>query len=373
MRNTRRLPAVLRAPMARRQPLTQEEREARTLRALNRGARAHWWTRRGTQGSGFYYEDAHGARIQDEEALARIRSLAIPPGYKEVRVAPSARSRLQVIAVDAAGRLQYRYHPNFCQRRAAIKYARIERFGAALPALRRMTNEHLNQEGASKERVLAVMVRLINDLYFRVGTEESVRRYRTFGITTLRNHHLQIRPGGVLVFSFAGKSHVKQRRILVDEELASALAQIKSLKGSRLFAYQDASGKTHAVRPRDVNAYIKSATGPDFSAKDFRTWGGTLLAAVTLAEIGRPAAERQAKRNIAQAIRQVAERLGNTPTVCRSCYVHPLVINQYLQGITLADFRPKQLRAIQSHQPDYNPEELELLRLFASESSQMAA
>ena len=192
------------------------------------------------------------------------------------------------------------------------------RFGEQLKNLRRRTNEDIALEGLPRERVLAVVVRLINDLYFRVGSEESVARYRTYGITTLRNHHLECKSGGQLIFTFVGKHHIKHRRILVDEELASLLCDIQSLRGKRLFQYWDeANRRPVAIRPRDVNEYIKTATAPEFSAKDFRTWGGTLLCAVELAELGKPADDREAKRNILHAIRAVAEHLGNTPAVCR--------------------------------------------------------
>ncbi len=350
--------------MVKRRQLTAEERAERIHRLLNRGARARWWRRFGSKETGFWYEDVHGNRICDEDHLTRIAALAIPPGYQEVRISPSAKGRLQAICVDSSGRLQYRYHNDFVARQAAKKYEKIERFGEHLPKLRRLTNQHISMDGFCKERMLAIVARLINDLYFRVGSEESVKRYKTFGITTLRNHHLEIQPGGQLLFKFNGKHHIGQRRVLVDAELAAILQQIKTIKGSRLFNYLDAEGKSHPVTPQEVNHYIKQAMGAEFSAKDFRTWGGTLLAAITLAEMGKPSDERQAKKNIVQATKQVAERLGNTPIVCRNSYIHPVVFARYLEGMTLDDFRPRRKRAIQRHMPDYELEELELLKLF---------
>src|SRR5689334_9486616 len=338
---------------------------AKTARALvEHGQRARWWRRRGTKQKGFWYEDRKGRPITDQAQLERIRSLVIPPAWTHVRIAPSPRSRLQAVGIDTAGRIQYKYHPSFAARQQQKKYAKIERFGAALPALRRATNEHIAMEGFPRERVLAIVIRLINDLYLRVGSELSVKRYRTYGVTTLRNRHLEIRRDGQLVFSFVGKHHIRHRRIIVDEELAAVMRDLKALGGPKLFEYVDDSGKIKPVTPRDVNDYIKALAGPEFSAKDFRTWGGSLLAAIRLAEIGQAENQRQLKRNVVQAVKQVAEHLGNTPTVCRNCYIHPSVIERYAQGVTLEAYRPKRSRRIRRLQPEYEPEELALLKLF---------
>ena len=338
--------------------------------SLTRGARRRWWVRSGTKGRGFHYETAQGERITDETEIERIRSLIIPPAWKEVRISPSARSRLQAIGLDARGRVQRIYHPSFVARQRRRKYEKTERFGRELAKLRKRANEDISLEGLPRERVLAVVVRLINDLYFRVGSEESVKRYRTYGITTLRNRHLEIKRGGRLVFSFVGKHQVHHRRILVDEELAALLREIQNLRGVRLFQYLDGENKLRAITPRDVNEYIKSAVGAEFSAKDFRTWGGTLLCAIKLAELGGTEEEKQKKRYLTKAVKYVAERLGNTPTVCRNCYIHPTVLESYLKGITLEEFRPRRERSILlRQQPEYEVEELALLKLFAAQSN----
>ncbi|MDQ3816734.1 MAG: DNA topoisomerase IB [Acidobacteriota bacterium] len=286
-----------------------------------------------------------------------------------MRISPRARSRLQAIGIDTSGRVQYIYHPQFAARQQRKKYEKIERFGEHLPALRRRTNEDIAREELSKERVLAVIIRLINDLYFRVGSEESVKRYRTYGVTTLRNRHLEIRRGGRLIFSFVGKHHIRHRRIVVDEELAMLMNDIKKIGGSRLFNYLDAEGKARPVKPNDVNEYIKSATAPEFSAKDFRTWGGTLLAAMELAEIGKPEDETGAKKNLVRAVKRVAEHLGNTPAVCRACYIHPKVLESYLSGVTLAEFRRRVERSIKRIQPEYEVEEVALLKMLRAQSN----
>jgi DNA topoisomerase-1 len=335
--------------------------------SVTRGRRANWWRRVGSKNRGFHYETADGKRLRDEAALARIKSLVIPPAWREVRISPSPRSALQVIGVDTAGRVQRIYHPSAVARRARRKYEKIIRFGEQLPALRRRTNEDISREGLGKERVLAVVVRLINDLYFRVGSETSVKRYRTYGVTTLRNRHLEIKRGNQLIFSFIGKHHIKHRRVLVDEELAALVRDIKAIGGARLFNYLGPDGKAYPVRPRDVNEYIKVATSPEFSAKDFRTWGGTLLAATELAEAGCCEDEKQAKKMVLRAVRYVAEHLGNTPAVCRSCYIHPGIIEAYMQGRTLEEFIPRRKRRVARRQPEYEPEEAALLKLLRSQ------
>lgn len=335
--------------------------------SVTRGRRARWWQRRGTKRRGFFFETAEGVRVTDDTALERIRALAIPPAWNEVRISPSPRNRLQAIGLDGAGRVQRIYSPSFVASRARRKYEKIARFGEMLPALRRKTNEDIAREGLGKERVLAVVVRLINDLYFRVGSEMSVKRYRTYGVTTLRNRHLEIERGGRLVFKYTGKHHIKHRRILVDDELAALVGEIKAIGGSKLFNYIGEDGRARPVTPRDVNDYIKAATSPEFSAKDFRTWGGTLLAATELAEAGCCDDKRESKKNVAAAVQRVAARLGNTPAVCRECYIHPSVVEAYAKGKTIEEFRPRRSRRIERQQPEYTVEEMALLKLLRAQ------
>jgi DNA topoisomerase-1 len=338
------------------------------IEIVERGARARWWRRLGSKRRGFHYEDAKGKVITGEAELARISSLVIPPAWEHVRISPSLRSRIQAVGIDGSERVQYIYHPQFAARQQRKKYEKIERFGEYLPALRRKTNEDIQLEGFPRERVLAVIVRLINELYFRIGSEKSVKRYRTYGVTTLRNRHLEIKRGGHLAFNFVGKHHIRHRVLHVDEELAMLIGDIKKIGGAKLFEYYDTEGKVRAIRPRDVNEYIKAATAPEFSAKDFRTWGGTLLAAIELAEIGKAEDEKQAKRNLVKAVERVASRLGNTPTVCRGCYIHPKVLESYLQGVTLEEFRRRVERSIHRIEPEYQPEEMALLKLLSAKA-----
>jgi DNA topoisomerase-1 len=334
--------------------------------AISKGRRAKWWMRKGSKSRGFYYVDAAGKRITNEESLERIKNLVIPPAWTCVRISPFAGSSLQVVGMDTTGRVQYLYHTKFSEKQQRKKFSKIISFGEHLPKLRDVTNEHIALSGFPREKVLAVMMRLVNSLYIRVGTEKSAEHYRTYGITTLKNKHLTIGRRGELVFEFVGKHHIKHRKVLVDEELAALMADLKSLGAAgKLFHYVDESGKARSIKPTDLNNYIKSATAPEFSAKDFRTWGGTMMAAITLAEIGKPEDERTAKKNIVRAMKRVAEELGNTPTVCRGSYVHPAVLKKYEAGITLDDFRPRRARRITRIEEDYEPEEKALLRMLA--------
>lgn len=332
---------------------------------IETGKRAKWWQRRGSKTKNFKYFDALDKQIKDEQQLERIKALVIPPAWKFVRVNPSANGKIQAIGMDASGRIQYIYHSKFAERQQRKKFAKIEKFGEYLPKLRQLTNEHMALEGFPREKVLAVMMRLINSLYIRVGTEESVKHYKTYGITTLQNRHLEINKKGELVFSFVGKHHIKHRKVLVDEELAALMKDLKSLGGARkLFHYLDDAGKPRAVKPRDINEYLKTATAPEFTAKDFRTWGGTLLAAIELAEIGCCEDEKLLKKNILHAVKKVAEQLGNTPTVARGSYIHPTVLKSYENGVTLEDFIKGKKRRINRAGNEYEPEEKALMKLF---------
>lgn len=341
--------------------------DAKFRACLERGKRAQWWRRIGTKERGFTYFDAQGKRIRDKEILKRIKTLAIPPAWSEVRISPSPKSPLQVIGLDTLNRVQYRYHAQFVARQQRKKYDKLIAFGENLPCLRRLTNTHLQTEGVTRERALAAMLRVISELCFRVGSENSVERYRTFGITTLQNRHCVIEAGGALRFSFVGKHHIHQKHLLVDDALAIVMEEIKALRGKRLFQYHDTqSGTVRAISAHDVNGYIKDCMGTGFSAKDFRTWNGTLTAALALAEMGIAETERQIKRNINLAVKQVAEKLGNTPAVCRSSYIHPLVIENYERGVTLSDFRPKRTRRLQKIAAEMELEELALLEMLKS-------
>ncbi|MBA2378903.1 MAG: DNA topoisomerase IB [Blastocatellia bacterium] len=339
------------------------DKKAREM--AERGRRSKWWRRLGSMKSGFWYQDAGGNRIDDEEGLERIKRLVIPPAWKYVRISPSKSGRLQAVGIDTTGRIQYLYHPAFVRSQERKKFAKIEDFGRHLPKLRAKTNEDMALEGFPREKVMAIMMRLINSLYFRVGTEKSVEKHKTYGITTFHNKHLTIGEKGELTFEFVGKSHIKHRKILVDEELAELMKDLKKLgKVGKLFHYIGDNGKPKAVTPADLNRYIKEAIDADFTAKDFRTWGGTLLAATELAEIGCTDIEKEIQTNIVAAVKRVAEQLGNTPAVCRASYIHPLVIESYCKGTSIAEFQPRRSRRITRIEHDFEPEERALLKLL---------
>jgi len=353
--------------MAAKKPIFDTEK---TRAIIDKGRRAKWWRRKGSKSRGFSYIDASGKKITEDESLERIASLVIPPAWRYVRIAPSSRSNIQAVGMDTTGRIQYIYDPKFTEKQRKKKYAKTEKFGEFLPALREATNRDLSLDGFPREKVLAVMLRLINSLYFRVGTEKSARHYKTYGITTLQNRHFSIGRNGRLIFEFVGKSHIQHRKVLVDEELAAVMKELKDLGGVRkLFHYLDEQGKPHVVRPNELNEYLKAATAPEFSSKDLRTWGGTLMAAVELAEIGKPESESEMKKNVVRAVKRVAEQLGNTPAVCRSSYIHPAVLETYENGLILDEFSPRRSRLIKLKQAGYEPEETSLLRLLRSASN----
>jgi DNA topoisomerase I len=342
----------------------------KALATVTKGRRAKWWKRRGRKVTSFWYIRPDGTKITDEASLERIRSLVIPPAWTEVRINPSSSGKIQAVGIDSTGRVQYRYHPAFSAKRQKLKFQKIERFGHALPHLRRLTNEHIGLDGLPREKVLAVVMRLVNSLYFRVGTDHSARHYKTFGVTTLQKKHLKIGKKGELCFEFTGKSHVKHRRILVDEELASIMKDLISLgRGRKLFRYMDDTGKPRAITPALINSYLKASAGPQFSSKDFRTWGGSVLAASELAAVGPAETETELKRNLVKVVKRVAEILGNTPSVCRASYIHPTVIEAYSKGVTIEDFRPSRARAIKRLAAELDPEEIALIKLFENYSA----
>jgi DNA topoisomerase I len=328
-------------------------------------ARRGGWKRRGSKGR-FRYDDSRGNRITDPGKLARIDSLAIPPAWRDVWISPRANAKLQATGLDSAGRRQYLYHPAYRAQQEQAKYDRLIRFAESLPALREAMAEHMEHDTYHRERVSAVAIRLINLGWFRVGSDRYARSSRTFGITTLTKRHVEVKRGGKIVFRFKGKSGARIRTTLVDQELAAAVRELLRLPGgSRLFRYEW-EGDVYNLTDKRLNDYVKIYLGEEFSAKDFRTWGGTLLAALDLAERGLAETETEGKRAIAASMRKVAERLGNTPAVARASYVSPAVVEQYLDGRTIEDFRPRHLRVVGARDTALDPEEQALLSLLRS-------
>jgi DNA topoisomerase-1 len=278
----------------------------------------------------FRYVDPHGKRVKKAD-LARIRSLVIPPAWTAVWICPSARGHLQATGRDARGRKQYRYHPKWRAVRDDTKYGRMMDFGRALPVIRRRTDADLRHAGLPRDKVLAAVVTLLEKTFIRVGNEEYARHNRSFGLTTMRDRHVRI-SGSRVRFIFRGKSGIEHELELDDRRLARIVRQCRDLPGQELFQYRDARGRIVDVTSDDVNAYLRGITGQDFTSKDFRTWAGTVLAAKLLREYEKVDSQARAKKNIVQAIEQVAKQLGNTRAVCRKCYIHPAVIDAYLDG-----------------------------------------
>jgi DNA topoisomerase I len=326
------------------------------------------WTRVGRK-SAFRYLDAKGRQITDEAALERIRKLAIPPAWTDVRISPSPRSKLQATGYDRAGRKQYLYHPDFRAAQEQAKYDSLIRFAERLPELRAAMAEHLDRDGLDRERVSAIALRLINLGWFRVGSERYARESRTYGITTLTRRHVTVR-GRRISLAFRGKHQIQVRTTFVDDELAAAMRELLRVPGgARVFRYEW-EGDLYNLTSKRLNDYVKTYMGNDYTAKDFRTWGGTLLAAVGFAEHvarhGFPETRTDEKRSVTAVMRRVAQQLGNTPAVCRASYVSPAVVEQYLDGRTIEDFRPRHLRVVSAREVGLDAEEQALLSLLRS-------
>jgi DNA topoisomerase-1 len=292
------------------------------------------WIRREGSKSGFRYRRADGRAVTDARTLERIRRLVIPPGWTDVHVAASAGAEIQAWGLDLKQRKQYRYHPRAVERGQLRKYYRVRELAKDLPEIRARVRTHAAARVPSRRAVAAAVVRLISESFFRVGGERYAEENKTFGITTLRKRHVAFVKGRA-VFSYVGKKSVQQRQVVTNLELARLVKRHLASPGARLFRYRDGS-RWRDLTARDVNEYLHDTLGVAYSAKDFRTWGGTLRAATVLAELGPAASPTEARRNVATAMRLVAAELGNTPAICRSSYVHPIVVARYLdEGETI--------------------------------------
>jgi DNA topoisomerase-1 len=314
-------------------------------------------------GKGFFYRDPKGDRITDEKTLARIKSLAIPPAWENVWICPSANGHIQATGRDARNRKQYRYHPRWREVRDETKYEHMIAFGKALPSIRERVEADLRRKGMPKEKVLATIVRLLETTLIRVGNDRYAKENKSFGLTTMRDRHVDV-SGSTVHFEFKGKSGVKHEIELKDRRLAAIVKRSQELPGQELFQYLDDDGSRQTVSSDDVNAYLKEISGQDFTAKDFRTWAGTLLAAEALTGFETFDSEASAKKNVVQAIESVAARLGNTTTICRKCYVHPAVIDAYLDGDTVESIRQRADKELGDNLRDLPPEEAAVLMLL---------
>jgi DNA topoisomerase-1 len=308
------------------------------------------------KGDDFDYFDTAGKKIRDETRLLRIRRLAIPPAYEDVWICPTTNGHIQATGRDARGRKQYRYHERWREARDENKYDRMLVFGKALPKIRRRVNKDLALRELPRNKVLATVVQLLGRTFIRIGNEEYARENQSFGLTTMRNRHVDVK-GAKLSFSFKGKSGVKHEIDVNDRRLANIIRKLQDLPGQDIFQYEDETGEVRNVTSQDVNDYLQEITGEEFTAKDFRTWAGTVLTAMALNEQGPSENETEAKKNIKLAIAAVAKILGNTPTICRKCYVHPVVLEAYLDGDMIEGLRQKTEEALSTKLEDLRAEE----------------
>ena len=291
------------------------------------------------RGSGFVYRDPKGRLVRDPKTLARIRALVLPPAWTKVWICTDPRAHLQATGYDAAGRKQYRYHAGWRAERDSTKYHRMLEFATVLPAIRKRTRRDMMGPAYCRPRVLATVVEVLSRTYIRIGNEEYMRKHKSHGLTTLQDRHVKIR-GRRLHFAFRGKSGVFQSIEIEEPRLAKAVRECQDLPGQALFQYRDEQKKIRSLSSGDINRYLKEISGASFTAKDFRTWAGTLAAAQALDQLELPDTKTAINRAIVKAIDQVAETLGNTRAVCRSSYIHPAVIESYRDGVTLSSVAP---------------------------------
>jgi len=324
--------------------------------------------RREKKGDVFVYFKPNGEPVTDENALERIRKLAIPPAYTDVWICTRANGHIQATGRDARGRKQYRYHAQFREVRDSTKYGHMMEFAKALPAIRKTISEHMALRGLPREKVLATVVHLLESTLIRVGNDDYAKENKSYGLTTLRNRHVKI-DGAELRFEFKGKSGKQWRLQMKDRRVAKVVRACQELPGQELFQYLDENGETHRVTSSDVNAYLKEITGRDITAKDFRTWAGTVLAALALVEMEKFDTQASMKKNIKSAIEKVSSKLGNTPTICRKCYVHPEVISAYGEGGLALDIQERAKEELRENMGNLKPEEAAVLALLETRLS----
>ena len=327
--------------------------------------------RRVRHGHSFRYIGVNGRPLHDEKHLKRIRSLVIPPAWEDVWICPSANGHLQAVGRDARGRKQYRYHPKYRAHRDEAKFSRMIAFGTVLARMRIRVERDLRRHELPREKVLATVVKLLETTYIRVGNEEYARDNESFGLTTMKDRHVRI-AGAQLQFQFKGKSGQKHLIALTDRRLARIVKQCRDLPGYELFQYVDANGATHRIGSGDVNTYIRRFTGQDFTAKDFRTWAGTLLAARELDAAGPAASATAAKRAIVAAVKTVARQLGNRPATCRKYYVHPAIFDAYTDGSLFETMAQGREENAAYEGRGLRPEEYAVMVIIAKHQERMA-
>lgn len=319
--------------------------------------------RRVRVGAKFRYRNSRGENVRDAATLKRIKSLVIPPAWTDVWICADARGHLQAVGRDARGRKQYRYHLDWRTIRDETKFNRMIAFGKALPEIRRHVRRAIRKKGMSREKILAAVVRLLEITALRVGNDEYAQENKSFGLTTLQDRHARVN-GATIEFNFRGKSGKHQSVSVEHPILARIVRKCQDLPGQELFQYLDEAGKVRDVTSSDVNEYLATITGKDFTAKDFRTWTGTVLAALALREFEPIGSKAKAKKNIVRAINHVAQRLGNTPAVCKKCYIHPVIFDSYLDGALVAALRRSAEREMRTSLTRLRPEEAAVVTLL---------
>ncbi len=314
-------------------------------------------------GKGFSYKDVKGKTIKDETVRARINALAIPPAYSDVWICPDPDGHIQATGLDDKGRKQYRYHPRWSEVRDEAKFTRLIAFAHALPAIRERTGTDMRARKLSREKVLAAIIQLLEKTAIRVGNEEYARQNETYGLTTLENRHVEVE-GVIVHFEFTGKSHKDHEIDLKDAKLARIVEQLQDLPGQSLFQFVDEDGEIHNITSGDVNEYLHEIAGDHFTAKDFRTWAGTVAASLALQEFEDFSDQGTAAQNVVEAVKTVAEKLGNTPAVCRKSYIHPAVIEAYFDGDMLESLQQKVEEELSGDLSGLKPEEAAVLGLL---------
>lgn len=322
-------------------------------------------------GKAFRYFGPDGKPVKDERTLARIRSLVIPPAWRDVWVCPSPHGHLQAVGWDARGRKQYRYHPQYRETRDQAKFSRMIAFGAVLAVIRRRVQRDLDRRGIGKEKVLATVVRLLETTFIRVGNDEYVKENDSFGLTTMRDRHVRV-AGTKLMFSFRGKSGLAHTIELSDPRLARIVKQCQDLPGYELFQYVNEAGEVCRVDSADVNRYIREICGHDFTAKDFRTWAGTVLAARELYEAGPCTCQTAGKKVIVGAIQSVAKKLGNRPSTARKYYIHPAILDAYTEGLLFPAMQQGEQQNAAYSGMGLRPEEYSVMVLIAEHQQKLA-
>ena len=314
-------------------------------------------------GKGWSFRKPDGSAVKDLAEIARIRKLAIPPAYTDVWICLDPRGHIQATGRDAKGRKQYRYHQAFREVRDGAKYEHVTAFAEALPIIRATVKQHMALQGLVRNKVLATVVYLLETTLIRVGNEDYAKQNESYGLTTLRGPHVDVH-GADLRFEFKGKSNKVWKLKLHDRRVAKIVKACHDLPGQQLFQYVDHEGQRHGVTSHDVNDYLREITGRDITAKDFRTWAGTVLAALALSEFGAIDTEAKAKKNVRAAIERVSARLGNTATICRKCYVHPTIVNSYMSGELLLEIKQEVDTELRENLPQLKPEEAAVLALL---------